>query len=172
MQSFNNLLNVSMHPFHNYSNGHQYYNSSSSTSSATSSNTSKSSNMTINSSFIKDLIDLNNASESRLQSNSPKSSRNLQQQHQHHHHSIQELIRHFGKKVHIWRNSNHIDNYRRNSCSNSYNKYGTDDEFRGRSKSLDCATKRPIYLSDCESTYRIYDKILLEGMFFFKKNME
>lgn len=82
----------------------------------------------------------------------------------HHHHSIQELIGHFRKKVHNWRSEN---GYRRNSCSESGNNPG--DDFRERSKSLDCNIKRPA-LSDCESTYRIYNTILKEGKcIFFKK---
>lgn len=77
----------------------------------------------------------------------------------HHHHSIQELIGHFRKKVHNWRSES---GYRRNSCSESASNEG--DEFRERSKSLDCNTKRPS-VTDCESTYRIYNTILKEGMF-------
>lgn len=172
MQSFSNILNMPMHPVTN-SNGsnHHYancYASSSSTSSATSSGTSKSSNMNINvnNSFIKDLIDLNITSERSLQQTSPKIGKSLQQ-HQHHHHSIQELIRHFGKKVPFFRGNSTGDNYRRNSCSISENKQqngNVEEEFRVRSKSLDCSVKRPL-ISDCEATYRIYDRILLEGMF-------
>ncbi|KAF7270090.1 hypothetical protein GWI33_016921 [Rhynchophorus ferrugineus] len=74
----------------------------------------------------------------------------------HHHHSIQELIGHFKKKVIHWRSEN---GYRRSSCSESE----ADDSFRGRSKSLDCNTKRPVVATDCESTYRIYNTILKEG---------
>ncbi|KAH1024838.1 hypothetical protein HUJ05_004269 [Dendroctonus ponderosae] len=76
----------------------------------------------------------------------------------HHHHSIQELIGHFRKKVHNWRAEN---GYRRSSCSESASNEG--DEFRERSKSLDCNTKRPSVTHDCESTYRIYNTILKEG---------
>lgn len=76
----------------------------------------------------------------------------------HHHHSIQELIRHFGKKMHNWRSD---VSGRRNSCSES-SAGSSDDQFRSRSKSLDCSTKRPAF-SDCESTYRIYETILKEG---------
>lgn len=89
-------------------------------------------------------------------SSSPKS---LQKSHNHHHHSIQELIRHFGKKVHNWRSS---ESYRRNSCSEDNSP--TESDFRGRSKSLDCHVRRP-NVSDCEATYRIYNTILKEGMF-------
>ncbi|CAH0557201.1 unnamed protein product [Brassicogethes aeneus] len=88
-------------------------------------------------------------------SSSPKS---LQKNTNHHHHSIQELIRHFGKKVHNWRSEG---GYRRNSCSSDDAPSPTED-FRGRSKSLDCQVKRP-HFSDCEATYRIYNSILKEG---------
>lgn len=77
----------------------------------------------------------------------------------HHHHSIQELIRHFSKKMH-WRSES---NGRRNSCSenNGSGDIGG-DQFRSRSKSLDCNMKKPVY-RDCEETYRIYETILKEG---------
>lgn len=84
-----------------------------------------------------------------------------QKNHNHHHHSIQELIRHFGKKVHHWRSEG---GYRRASCSEDSPRKGQeDDEFRERSKSLDGTTKRP-QVSDCEATYRIYNTILKQGM--------
>lgn len=52
---------------------------------------------------------------------------------------------------------------RRNSLSD--NSAGDEeDQFRGRSKSLDCNTKRPAYVRDCEATYRIFDAILKEGI--------
>lgn len=83
-----------------------------------------------------------------------------QKNHNHHHHSIQELIRHFGKKVHQWRSEG---GYRRASCSEDSPRKGQEnDEFRERSKSLDGATKRP-QANDCEATYRIYDTILKQG---------
>ncbi|ENN75212.1 hypothetical protein YQE_08222, partial [Dendroctonus ponderosae] len=85
----------------------------------------------------------------------------------HHHHSIQELIGHFRKKVHNWRAEN---GYRRSSCSESASNEG--DEFRERSKSLDCNTKRPSVTHDCESTYRIYNTILKEGRFELPHKME
>ena len=89
-------------------------------------------------------------------SSSPKNNF-FHKNHNHHHHSIQELIRHFGKKVHNWRSDS---SYRRNSCTENGNKY--EDDFRSRSKSLDAATGKRV-LSDCETTYRIYDAILKEG---------
>lgn len=73
---------------------------------------------------------------------------------------IQELIRHFGKKVHHWRSEGGYG--RRNSCSEDGNGK-IDEEFRGRSKSLDGASKKRPIIGDCEATYRIYDSILKEG---------
>lgn len=85
-----------------------------------------------------------------------------QRSHSHHHHSIQELIRHFGRKVHHWRSDG---GYRRASCSED-SPNSKPDDFRERSKSLDACTKRPA-ISDCEATYRIYNNILKEGMWLF-----
>lgn len=89
----------------------------------------------------------------------PSSPKNHLQRNNHHHHSIQELIRHFGKKMHHWRSEG---SGRRNSCSEN-GASDSDEQFRSRSKSLDCNTKKPLF-TDCEQTYRIYDTILKEGM--------
>ncbi|KAF5297712.1 hypothetical protein FQA39_LY12043 [Lamprigera yunnana] len=99
--------------------------------------------------------------ESNSYSSSPKVGY-LHKQHSHHHHSIQELIRHFGKKVHNWRSEGHCRD-RRSSCSEETTKADT-EEFRSRSKSLDGAAVRKRYaFADCAATYRIYDTILKEG---------
>lgn len=79
----------------------------------------------------------------------------------HHNNGIQELIRHFGKKVHHWRSEGGYG--RRNSCSEDSG--SKEEEFRGRSKSLDGSSKRIPAIGDCEATYRIYDSILREGEF-------
>lgn len=92
-----------------------------------------------------------------LYSSSPKTNQ-IQKNPNHHHHSIQEFIRHFGKSVRQWRNEH---SYRRASCSED-SSIKPEDEFRGRSKSLDGTFKKKI-LSDCEATYRIYESILREG---------
>lgn len=93
--------------------------------------------------------------------------------HRQKHHSIQELIRTFGKKVGNWRHDS--GEGRRGSCANpviSAQKQSTEsDEFRTRSKSLDCEhllqiSKRSV-LDDCGATYKIYDEILREGMYIF-----
>lgn len=78
----------------------------------------------------------------------------------HHHHSIQEMIKHFGKKVHIWpRSKNHHDSTHNLSLS-AHNDPQAD--FRARSKSLDVkpTTKK---VHDWGKTYKIYDSIVKEG---------
>jgi 5'-AMP-activated protein kinase regulatory gamma subunit len=81
------------------------------------------------------------------------------------------MIKHFGKKVHIWPrnrhdsiNENEIANNRQNSInSNNLPDFQEpQDNFRSRSKSLDVQSSRKI-LDDCESTYKIYNRILKEG---------
>lgn len=81
------------------------------------------------------------------------------QRHSHHHHSIQELKRFFGKRVNNWISERGA---RRSSCCEDSSPKA-DEEFRGRSKSLDGTIKRPI--RDCESTYKIYESILREGTY-------
>ncbi|XP_024891367.1 5'-AMP-activated protein kinase subunit gamma-2-like [Temnothorax curvispinosus] len=80
-----------------------------------------------------------------------------QQQQHHHHHSIQEMIRHFGRRL------GHI---RRQSESHESPKKRAED-FRNRSQSLDGGARHhPIgglQESDCETTYRIYESILRQG---------
>lgn len=113
---------------------------------------------------VVDRPEFNSSSSTTVESDSPSSSScrvgySHKVQHNHHHHSIQELIRHFGRKVQSWRSEG---GYRRASCSED-NPSKEQDEFRERSKSLDGAIRRPI--SDCEATYRIYNRILKEGRF-------
>lgn len=101
-------------------------------------------------------------SEHSLCSSSPKSSQ-IQKNHNHHHHSIQELIRHFGKSVrNHWKSEG---GYRRASCSEDSTTSKPEEEFRGRSKSLDGTFKKKV-LTDCEATYRIYESILKEGILY------
>ena len=75
----------------------------------------------------------------------------------HHHHSIQEVIKHFGKKVHIWPRSKNHDSSHNLSTLND-----PQEDFRARSKSLDVkpTTKK---VHDWGKTYKIYDSILKEG---------
>lgn len=76
-----------------------------------------------------------------------------QQQHHHNHHSIQEMIKHLGKRLgHIRRQS---------ECQESPKK--REEDFRNRSQSLDGAVKHPTFDVDCETTYKIYESILRQG---------
>lgn len=74
---------------------------------------------------------------------------------QHHHRSIQEMIRHFGRRL------GHI---RRQSESHESPKKREED-FRNRSQSLDGSARHPVNPqdADCETTYRIYESILRQG---------
>lgn len=86
-----------------------------------------------------------------------------------HHHSIQELLKHFGKKVHIWPRKHH-DNSTSSVCTSPQN--DLQENFRTRSKSLDVNTiNRPNrILEDCGATYKIFDKIVKEGNMKGKNN--
>lgn len=81
--------------------------------------------------------------------------------HNHHHHSIQELLKHFGKKVHIWPRKTH--DAPSSVCTSPQN--DPQKNFRMRSKSLDVNTlSRPNkILEDCGATYQIFDRIVKEG---------
>ncbi|XP_002137917.3 uncharacterized protein SNF4Agamma isoform X3 [Drosophila pseudoobscura] len=80
--------------------------------------------------------------------------------HSHHHHSIQELLKHFGKKIHVWPRKHHDA---QSVCTSPQN--DPQENFRTRSKSLDVNTlSRPNrILDDCGATYKIYDRIVKEG---------
>lgn len=80
--------------------------------------------------------------------------------HSHHHHSIQEMLKHFGKKVHIWPRKSHDSS---SVCTSPQN--DPQENFRTRSKSLDVNTlSRPNkILEDCGATYKIYERIVKEG---------
>ncbi|CAD7093209.1 unnamed protein product [Hermetia illucens] len=81
--------------------------------------------------------------------------------HSHHHHSLHEMLKHFGKKVHIWSKKGH----HQSSANMSLVSSPTNDpqeNFRSRSKSLDVHSSRKMTM-DCETTYRIYEKIVKEG---------
>ncbi|XP_066603714.1 uncharacterized protein SNF4Agamma isoform X2 [Prorops nasuta] len=73
--------------------------------------------------------------------------------HHHHHHSIQEMIRHFGRRLgHIRRQS---------ECHETPKK--REEDFRNRSQSLDGGARINLREADCETTYRIYESILRQG---------
>jgi len=80
--------------------------------------------------------------------------------HHHHHHSIQEMLKHFGKKIHVWPRKHHDA---QSVCTSPQN--DPQENFRTRSKSLDVNTlSRPNrILDDCGATYKIYDRIVKEG---------
>ncbi|XP_043657027.1 uncharacterized protein LOC122622553 isoform X3 [Drosophila teissieri] len=82
------------------------------------------------------------------------------QHHSHHHHSIHELVKHFGKKMHLWPRKHHDA---QSVCTSPQN--DPQENFRTRSKSLDVNTlSRPNrILDDCGATYKIYDRIVKEG---------
>lgn len=85
---------------------------------------------------------------------SPSPTNEHEKQH-HHHHGIQEMIRHFGRRL------GHI---RRQSESHESPKKWEDD-FRNRSQSLDGGGRHLAHPqdADCETTYRIYESILRQG---------
>jgi 5'-AMP-activated protein kinase regulatory gamma subunit len=120
-----------------------------------------------NSSFIKNLNSAvsQNSVDSGNQSGSSNNSKEKLSSKSHHHHSIHEMIKHFGKKVHIWPRNRH-DSINENEISNSTRNVTTPEpepeNFRSRSKSLDVTYQRKL-LDDCESTYKIYNRILKEG---------
>ncbi|XP_065354287.1 uncharacterized protein SNF4Agamma isoform X6 [Calliphora vicina] len=112
-----------------------------------------------NNSFVKSLSI--NEDEDAGKTSTPK-----EHKHKHkdkdHHHSIQEMLKHFGKKVHIWPRKSH-DNTPSSVCTSPQN--DPQENFRMRSKSLDVNTiNRPNrILADCGATYKIFDKIVKEG---------
>lgn len=72
----------------------------------------------------------------------------------HHHYSIQEMIRHFGRRLGHMR--------RQSECQDPPRK--KEEDFRNRSQSLDGGVRYPsLRDADCETTYRIYESILRQG---------
>ena len=90
----------------------------------------------------------------RASPTSPSPTGDSEKPHHHHHHSIQEMIRHFGRRLgHIRRQSECQDPPRKK-----------EDDFRNRSQSLDGGARLPsLRDADCETTYRIYESILRQG---------
>ncbi|XP_073836103.1 SNF4/AMP-activated protein kinase gamma subunit isoform X4 [Musca autumnalis] len=117
-----------------------------------------------NSSFVRSIsINEDEAAEKDKSPSSPKEHKHHHKHHKdHHHHSIQEMLKHFGKKVHIWPRKSH-DHATNSVCTSPQN--DPQENFRSRSKSLDVNTlRRPNrILEDCGATYKIYEKILKEG---------
>lgn len=109
-----------------------------------------------NSSFIRSLND----SDGSIQSQSPKEKSSKS--------TIQCLIKNLGKKAHIWPRKRH-----ESTCNMSADQTPINDpqeHFRSRSKSLDVNFTHKI-LDDCDATYKIYDRILREGINVLMKRM-
>lgn len=130
-----------------------------------------------NTSFIRDLnssisqssVDSgHNTGGSTTSSNNSKEKLSSKSSHHHHHHhsSIQEMIRHIGKKVHMWPRNRH-ESINENGVTNNHTVIENQNEeienFRTRSKSLDVSSTQKKVLDDCEATYKIYNSILKEG---------
>lgn len=119
-----------------------------------------------NTSFIRSLnSSISQSSVDSGQGSAPNSSNNSKEKlssKSHHHHSIQEMIKHFGKKVHIWPRNRHDSITEDEKPRDGVKSPPEPDNFRSRSKSLDVTMSRRI-LDDCESTYKIYNRILKEG---------
>lgn len=109
-----------------------------------------------NSSFIRGL---NDSDANINQSPKEKSSKS----------SLHGMIKHIGKKAHIWPRKRH-----ESTCNMTANGGATTptsdmpDTFRSRSKSLDVNYGHRI-LNDCDATYKIYDTIVREGNSIDKK---
>lgn len=110
-----------------------------------------------------------NSKEKEQLSNERRGSGSSSSGHRHKHHSIQDLIRTFSKKVGHWRHD--ASEGRRGSCANpvisAVAQPTESEEFRIRSKSLDCdhlpkVSKRSV-LEDCGATYKIFEEILEQG---------
>jgi 5'-AMP-activated protein kinase regulatory gamma subunit len=124
-----------------------------------------------NSSFIKSLSgdkdssDVNISSSPKTNSSSRSNSYNRNNSGHHHHSSVHEIIKHIGKKVHIWPSRRRHDS---TSVITSPTSTGISplndpqENFRVRSKSLDVKPTNKI-LSDCDATYKVFDKIVREG---------
>lgn len=126
-----------------------------------------------NTSFIRNLnstISQNSVDSGNHSGSSSNNSKEKLSHKSHHHHSIHEMIKHFGKKVHIWPRNRH-DSINEHEIANSTSPTNRNalspemepvENFRSRSKSLDVNMARR-KVDDCETTYRIYNKILKEG---------
>lgn len=109
-----------------------------------------------NASFIRGLHDdLSPKERSRHNSCSSSSHKS------HHHNSVHEMIKHLGKKVHIWPRKRHDSTNNMSTDTDFVN--DEQEHFRSRSKSLDVNVKQKI-LGDCDATYKVFDKIVKEGI--------
>lgn len=112
-----------------------------------------------NTSFIRSL---NDASDNSI-CQSPKENKSSKS-------SIHGMIKTLGKKAHIWPRKRHESTCSMIGDNQHSNNNGTtasndpQENFRSRSKSLDVNYTNNI-LNDCDATYKIYDKIVREGIF-------
>uniref|UniRef100_A0A336MGR6 CSON001473 protein n=1 Tax=Culicoides sonorensis TaxID=179676 RepID=A0A336MGR6_CULSO len=116
-----------------------------------------------NSSFAKSLsssISQNSVGTNGTSGTSSNSSRDKISK-SHHHHSIQEMVKHFGKKMHIWPRHRH-ESINESTSNGAPLEVDPQEEFRVRSKSLDVPQTKKI-LDDCGATYKIYNTILKEA---------
>ncbi|KOC69682.1 hypothetical protein WH47_07869, partial [Habropoda laboriosa] len=90
----------------------------------------------------------------RASPTSPSPTGDHEKHHHHNHYSIQEMIRHFGRRLgHIRRQSECQDPPRKK-----------EEDFRNRSQSLDGGARHlSLRDADCETTYKIYESILRQG---------
>lgn len=110
-----------------------------------------------NASFIRGLHDDLSPKE-RSRNNSCSSTHKT-----HHHSSVHEMIKHLGKKVHIWPRKRHDST--NNMATETELINDEQENFRSRSKSLDVNVKQKKILGDCDATYKVFDKIVKEGIF-------
>lgn len=125
-----------------------------------------------NSSFVRKLTSSISQSsiDSTLSHSSSSKSTDKHHKHNHHkghhHHSIAEMIKHLGKKAHIWPGRTRHESISESTdhSPDDLSKLNQNDQedFRKRARSLDVQKTKRI-LDDCESTYNIYNKILREG---------
>lgn len=109
-----------------------------------------------NASFIRGLHDDLSPKE-RSRNNSCSSTHKT-----HHHSSVHEMIKHLGKKVHIWPRKRHDST--NNMATETELINDEQENFRSRSKSLDVNVKQKKILGDCDATYKVFDKIVKEGI--------
>nr|XP_012148367.1 PREDICTED: uncharacterized protein LOC100882269 isoform X2 [Megachile rotundata]XP_012148368.1 PREDICTED: uncharacterized protein LOC100882269 isoform X2 [Megachile rotundata]XP_012148369.1 PREDICTED: uncharacterized protein LOC100882269 isoform X3 [Megachile rotundata] len=103
---------------------------------------------------LQHIHQLHQTSSGRASPTSPSPTGDHEKQHHHHHYSIQEMIRHFGRRLGHMR--------RQSECQDPPRK--KEEDFRNRSQSLDGGARHPsLRDADCETTYRIYESILRQG---------
>lgn len=107
-----------------------------------------------NSSFVKSI------SNDEQQDQDQNENKGKNNNHQHNNHSISEIFKSLGKKVHIWPRKHNNHHSPSSGASSPLN--DPQENFRMRSRSLDVTqvNRAKQILSDCESTYKIYENIV------------